>query len=60
MQDPNKNAVWNDALRTPGTLPVRPKALEIEDPEPIHDKIKDLDASLDELQRLHKILIKQR
>ena len=39
MQDPNEDTEWNDALRKHGILPARPKTPEIEDPEPVDDKV---------------------
>ena len=65
MQDPNEDTEWNDALRKHGILPARPKTPEIEDPEPVDDKVrtvifdkltvfqaKDLGTDLDDIDRL--------
>jgi len=52
MQDPNEDTEWNDALRKHGILPARPKTPEIEDPEPVDDKQKDLGDDLDDIDRL--------
>lgn len=52
MQDPNEDTEWNDALRKHGILPARPKTPEIEDPEPVDDKIKDTGNDLDDIDRL--------
>merc|ERR1712227_368088 len=52
MQDPNEDTEWNDALRKHGILPARPKTPEIEDPEPVDDKAKDLGTDLDDIDRL--------
>jgi hypothetical protein len=52
MQDPNEDTEWNDALRKHGIIPQRPKTPEIEDPEPIDDKQKDLGDDLDDIDRL--------
>ena len=52
MQDPNEDTEWNDALRKHGILPARPKTPEIEDPEPVDDKVKDVGTDLDDIDRL--------
>jgi len=52
MQDPNEDTEWNDALRKHGIIPQRPKTPEIEDPEPVDDKQKDLGDDLDDIDRL--------
>ena len=52
MQDPNEDTEWNDALRKHGILPARPKTPEIEDPDPVDDKQKDVGTDLDDIDRL--------
>jgi len=52
MQDPNEDTEWNDALRKHGILPARPKTPEIEDPDPVDDKQKDVGDDLDDIDRL--------
>jgi len=52
MQDPDEDTEWNDALRKHGIIPQKPKTPEIEDPEPIDDKAKDLGNDLDDIDRL--------
>ena len=51
MQDPNEDTEWNDALRKHGILPARPKTPEIEDPDPVDDKQKDVGTDLDDIDR---------
>ena len=54
MQDPNEDTEWNDALRKHGILPARPKTPEIEDPDPVDDKQKDVGTDLDDIDRLEQ------